>query len=137
MNSEIIFDEDYADITYSKDFYFLSVLWKETHMTNTEYRETYTKAINFGKKNKTVLFLSDLRKQQVMSPSERKWFQTVIVPAAKDLGVKFAAIVMTGSIFKKYYINHIHNTTDKMGIKMKIFSTKDEAENWLLGQDIT
>jgi hypothetical protein len=53
-----------------------------------------------------------------------------MIPKAIDNGLKRAAVVFDGNVFKKYYINMILQVINKFGIPMKLFSTEEDAVKW-------
>ena len=46
-------------------------------------------------------------------------------------GLKRGAIVVSGNVFKKYYMNMIIMAMKKMPVKLKIFDDVDMDKDWL------
>lgn len=99
--------------------------------TSDEYRSTFIKLLEIQKENKLTRYLSDITKQHVVSPEDRKWFETVAMPQAVQQGLKVAAVVFDGNVFKKYYLNVILAATNKFGLPLKVFTDLEEAIAWL------
>jgi hypothetical protein len=97
---------------------------------NSEYQNAFEVMIEYSKKHTIDNFLSDIRNQGVVSPENRKWFESVMIPKAIDNGLKRAAVVFDGNVFKKYYVNMILQVINKFGIPMKLFSTEEDAVKW-------
>lgn len=75
--------------------------------------------------------LSDISKQGVINPDNRKWFEKEMMPAAVAAGLKRAAIVTSGNAFKLYYINLILSAVNKFPIVTKLFNKREEAIAWV------
>ncbi len=87
--------------------------------------------IEFGKKNPVDGMLSDITKQGIINPENRKWFEKEMMPLAVATGLKQAAIVTNGNAFKMYYINIILSAVNKFPIVTKLFNKRDDAVAWL------
>ena len=124
-----VFSTEYVDIFHDEDLRMLKLIWKAFH-NSEQYRDTFMRAVDYASENKMENFLSDVRKQQVISPTDRKWFETVAMPGAAENGLKRAAIIFTGGVFKKYYLNHIFANSKKFKMTLKFFTTVKEAEDW-------
>ncbi len=126
---QVIFDYDYAQILYDPAVKLGILVWKRKP-DNSEYQNAFEVMIEYSKKHTVDNFLSDIRNQGVVSPENRKWFESVMIPKAIDNGLKRAAVVFDGNVFKKYYINMILQVINKFGIPMKLFSTEEDAVKW-------
>ncbi len=100
--------------------------------TGEKYRENYTLALDFAEKNDAIYFISDLRKQGVVGPEDRKWFELVAIPGAIERGLTKAAVVFDGNAFKMYYLNMLLMVFNKFSIPMKLFKSTQPAIDWLL-----
>lgn len=125
----LISEYDHAKIYYDATLKLGIIEWKQKP-SNTEYQSTFEELITFSKKNPIENFLSDIRNQGVVSPENRKWFESVMIPKAIDHGLKRAATIFDGNVFKKYYINMIIQVINKFGIPLKLFSTEEDAIKW-------
>ena len=90
------------------------------------------KLLDLQKHKEITRYVSDIRKQSIISPSDRKWFETVALPLAIKQGLKVGAVVFDGNAFKKYYINVLLKATNKYHLPMKVFTELDDAIKWLL-----
>jgi len=124
---------DYADVFYCDKVYLLKIKWKPyKNLTIAQYQDVFTKSLDFHEKNKVLYFLSDISEQGILSPEFRKWFQNEAMPKAISNGLKKAAVIFCGNVFKKYYLNNILDTTKKFGITFKFFGEEKEATEWLV-----
>ena len=126
---QVIYDYDYAQILYEPSVKLGIVVWKHKP-ENAEYQNAFEVMIEYSKKHPVENFLSDIRNQGVVSPDNRKWFETVMIPKAIKNGLKRAAVIFDGNVFKKYYINMIIQVINKYGIPMKLFNTEEDAITW-------
>lgn len=126
---QVISDYDYAQIFYDPAIKLGTVVWKRKP-ENSEYQNAFEVIIEYSKKHPIDNFLSDIRNQGVVSPENRKWFESVMIPKAIDNGLKRAAVIFDGNVFKKYYINMIIQVINKFGIPLKLFSTEEDAVKW-------
>ncbi|OFX85881.1 MAG: hypothetical protein A2W99_17285 [Bacteroidetes bacterium GWF2_33_16] len=126
---QVIYDYDYAQILYEPSVKLGIVVWKHKP-ENAEYQNAFEVMIEYSKKHPVENFLSDIRNQGVVSPDNRKWFETVMIPKAIKNGLKRAAVIFDGNVFKKYYINMIIQVINKYGIPMKLFNTEEDAIIW-------
>lgn len=127
----IIFESDYAKIVHRTDLKLISIIWQGS-LTHEQYSSAFTKALDYQKDSKirVVNYMSDIRKQSVVAPESRQWFQEVAVPRAKEQGLLRGAVVFSGGVFKKYYLNHISKTVKNFDILLRFFSSCDEAYGW-------
>jgi hypothetical protein len=127
---QTLFDSNYATVFYITEYSEVRIVWKDVTLTFEQYQTPFLKALEFQETTQCDNFLSDTRKQRIISPAFRKWFQDYAIPTAKSQGLIRGAVVMSGNIFKKYYLNNIFNTTKKFGIELKFFGELSDAENW-------
>ena len=126
---KVIYDYDYAEISYDPSLKLGMIVWKRK-TTSTEYQNTFEVLIEYSKTHPIDNFLSDIRNQGIVSPENRKWFESVMIPKAIDSGLKRAASVFDGNVFKKYYVNMILQVTNKFGLPLKLFNNEEDAINW-------
>ena len=75
--------------------------------------------------------MSDIRLQKSVPAKFREWFQEEVLATGVKQGIKTAIIVSQINVFKKFYINHILNTSKKFGLPLKIFKNTDDAMVWI------
>ncbi len=129
-----ILNEPYVTIAFDSDLKLIKITWLGNQDSN-QYRRAFNIALAFASTAKIELFLSDIRNQTIVSPDDRKWFQTSALPRAINGGLKKAAVVFNGNVFKKYYLNNIMDSISKFGIPLKFFNSDEEAINWLKTND--
>lgn len=126
---KVILDTDYAEISHDPELKLGKIVWKRKTSTE-EYQYAFITLLEYSKKNTTDNFLSDIRNQSVVSPENRKWFESDMLPKAIENGLKRAAVVFDGNVFKKYYLNMIIKVTNKFKMPLKMFATEEEAIQW-------
>ncbi len=126
---EIIKDTDFAEISYDPDLKMGMIVWKRKTETE-EYREGFMTLLEYSKEHPVDNFLSDIRKQGVVAPENRKWFEKEMLPKAIKAGLKRAGSIFDGNVFKKYYMNMIIKVSNKFGMPLKLFNSEEEAIEW-------
>lgn len=129
----VILDTNYATVTFDEDKSLGKIEWKGK-CTSEQYQGAFLSLLDLQKTKKISRYISDIRNQSIISPTDRKWFENEALPRAIEQGLKAAAVVFDGNAFKKYYINVILSATNKFGMPMKVFSELEEAENWLMNK---
>jgi len=125
-----ILETEYADVIFEKEKKMGMIVWKGKS-TSAEYRNAFQVLLDYQKKEKITRYISDIRKQSIISPDDRKWFESHAFPLAVEQGLEIAAIVFDGNVFKKYYINVILNAVNKFGLPLKAFNDLDEAVSFV------
>jgi hypothetical protein len=127
---ETILENDFVNVYYIPDLKILELVWKRK-VSSEEYRSVFPFIVKYAEDNRNVVnYLADIRLQGIVSPDDRKWFQEIIVPMAFNAGVIRGAVVFSGNVFAKYYLNNISGTTKNIGIPLKFFGSKEDAINW-------
>ena len=131
MESIEIFSAPYARVSYVPEYKTVMVVWKGIH-TIDEYKKAITEGLEFQKKSglRVVNYISDISNQGIVNPESRKWFEKVAIPSAVEQGLKHAAVVFDGNVFKKYYLNMILQVTNVYHLELKFFTTPEEALIW-------
>jgi len=127
----LIFDKDFARVEHIEELKLVKVIWK-SNITSEEYKFTMITAIEYAEKiGEMENYMSDIRMQGVINPEVRKWFETEMIPRGIKSGLKRAAVVFSGNIFTKYYLNNIDGTSKKLGLAFKFFTEENAAYEWL------
>jgi hypothetical protein len=79
-------------------------------------------------------FLSDDRKNTVISQDDMKWLKTVWRPRAIKAGWKYWAIVLPDASVGKMVMEKIINEYFNLGVTLQLFINPDEALKWLESQ---
>ncbi len=125
-------ETDFVTVTHSEELYLVSVLWKPKALSFNDYKFAFETALDYQLKCKTPIFnyISDVRDQTVVSPAYRKWFQDEAVPRASRQGLHRGAVITDAGVFKRYYLNHIMDTTKRFGLPLKLFKEPENAFRW-------
>ena len=130
-----IFKETYVRVVYDTERFIGKVIWTGSP-TPEQYKVPFKVLLDFAAKgNKVTRFLSDTRDQGVVNPENRKWFEKEMVPAAIKAGLKRAAAVTGGNVFKKYYVNMILSAVNKFGMPLRVFLDEESAVKFLMEED--
>ena len=135
MNN-VIFQAPYATVTHDEKRRFLLLIW-HGNPTRDEYKKPFQAMLEFGRRNHVLSMLSDISKQGVISPENRKWFEKEMMPDAVKAGLKRAAIVTNGNAFKLYYVNLILSAVNKFPVVTKLFGSQEDAMKWIYSFPVT
>jgi len=127
----ILLDTNYVEVSHDPVIKLGKIIWKGS-FTPDEYKTAFITLLDYAETHTTDLFLSDTRKQGVVGPDTRKWFEAEAMPRAIKCGLKRAAVITDANVFKKYYLNVLLSATNKFGLPMKIVSSEEDALHWLL-----
>ncbi len=129
---KLIFEAHYAKVYFIEDKEIGKIVW--TGAPNSEeYKVPFVKLIELaGTEAIVTRFLSDIRNQGVVSPDSRKWFEKDMLPQAINAGLKRAAVISSGNVFKTYYINLILGAVNKFNLPFKIFNDEKNAMDFLM-----
>ncbi|MCK5028992.1 MAG: STAS/SEC14 domain-containing protein [Bacteroidales bacterium] len=128
---KVVLEENYALVSYNPVLKIGKVEWK-AKASSEEYQAAIIALIEYAEKHPVHYYLADITKQSVVSPEDRKWFENIMVPKAIGMGLKKAAVVFDGNVFKKYYVNMIIQVTGKLGLPLKLFNKEEDAIQWFL-----
>ena len=132
MDEEVIFEENFVRMLYIQNLKLLKVVWSGV-VSAEQYEQALLFALDYQKKTEKLIenYLSDIRRQGVVSPQSRKWFEQVALPRAMNQGLKKGAVVFEGSVFKKYYLNLIMQATSIYRFPFRFFNSMEDAIKWL------
>jgi hypothetical protein len=127
----VIFQEEYATVTYNDDLQLGKIDW-HGNPDPEQYKKPFEAMLQLALSGVPVKkFLSDIRKQGIINPDSRKWFEKDMMPLAIREGLVCGASIFDGNAFKKYYMNMIIAASGKFGLPLKLFNTEEEAIDWL------
>ena len=132
MESIVIFKDDIALIEHYPFIEALFIDWK-ANPNFEQYFRIFTVCLEYQQNcsNPIVNFMSDIKMQGFVGVEARKWFERVALPRAVSQGLKRAAVIYDGSIFKKYYLKIILYASRRHNLTLKLFTKEDEALNWI------
>jgi len=131
MSEVIIYEEPYVIVTYIPRFKLVKIVW-DGNISLEMYQKAFTLALDFQAKELVPVynFLSDIRKQGLVNPENRKWFEQYALPRAVNQGLRRGAVISDANVFKKYYINLILQSTNRFKLPFRFFDEIDEALAW-------
>lgn len=127
-----LFDHEKASLFYNEETNAIVLIWKGVH-SDEIYKLMFTKGLAHLQELNATCWLSDIRKEGIVSPANSKWLQEEILPKAVAQGLKKVAIVMDKDAFKKFYVDNIKKEASKTSL-MHYFGAVDDANKWLLAQ---
>lgn len=129
--AEQFVDNEYVVAYFYPEIKLMHYIWRK-NCVGQEYRDNFQKALDFASENDANYFISDIRKQGVIGPEDRKWFESVAIPGAIERGLKKAAVIFDGNAFKMYYLNLLLKVFANRSIPMKLFKDTQSAIDWVI-----
>lgn len=131
MVETILLEESYVKLSYLPEKKTVLLVWNGT-FTKEQYQNAFIASLEFQQKAQVPVFnfLSDTRKQGMVNPENRKWFESYALPMALKQGLKRGGVVFDGSVFKKYYLNLILQASNKFKFPFRLFNSLEEAITW-------
>jgi hypothetical protein len=131
MDELVVFSESFARVTHHRAQKMIKVVWNG-NFSKDQYKLAIESALEYQAKENAPIenYLSNILKQGIVNPESRKWFEQVAIPLAAKQGLKRAAVVFDGNVFKKYYLNLILQASNSYKLPLKFFSSEEEAVTW-------
>jgi hypothetical protein len=131
MDELTILKETYVTVTFHRERKMVKVVWNGS-FSKEQYQFAIESALDYQLKAALPIenYLSNILNQGIVNPESRKWFEKVAMPRAIKQGLKRAAVVFDGNVFKKYYLNLILQTSNIYKLPLKFFNTEDDAIKW-------
>ncbi len=126
--------QENIDLYYYPEVKIMHFIWKK-RSAGEEYRIPFLMGLEYAEKHESGYFISDIKKQGIVGPEDRKWFEKVVVPDAIQKGFIKAAAVCDGYIFTLYYLNLILKHTAQHDLPMRFSNGTSEAFQWLMNPD--
>lgn len=127
-----LMNEPYVRVVYDDQREIGKIIWSGNPKAD-EYKKPFNVLLDYARAgHPATRFLSDTRNQGVVSPENRKWFEKEMLPAAIAAGLKRAAAITGGNVFKRYYLNMILSTVNKFNMPFKIVSDEESAIKFLM-----
>ncbi|MDF9796602.1 hypothetical protein OKW21_001865 [Catalinimonas alkaloidigena] len=124
------FKNEFAMINYLDDVKTVELVWKQT--TNSQkYREIFAKGVEALEKYQISNWLSDTTDQGLVSPEDRKWLESHMIPTAVQKGLRNIAVLVSKDVFKKYYVDSVRKHVEKSHLCMQYFDKREDAIQWL------
>lgn len=130
MTEKVLLDKDFVTVSYISDLKLGKVVWKRKPLSS-EYKMAFLTLLNHASAEDVFNFMSDIRRQGIIAPDDRKWFEKEMLPAAIKAGLQRASVIFDGNVFKKYYINLIVGASNKFGLPLRVFLSEEEALGWI------
>lgn len=95
------------------------------------YKYFFSEAMKHVEQYKPTGWLSDLRKQGVVSMECTRWLKSEVVPFALRIGIKRIAVIQKPDVFQHFYVSQIEEHLAGAADFMKTFKSEAEANAWL------
>ncbi|MEP6737549.1 MAG: HAMP domain-containing sensor histidine kinase, partial [Chryseolinea sp.] len=132
IERQVLTQEPYAEIFYDARINATGVVWK-SEVTSEQYRSVFRKCLEFVISYNTPNYVSDARKQGVISKADQQWMFNEILPPSIRNGLKRIALIENELIDPMIvdYHNSLDSQIKKSDVFLRYFETRDEAYEWL------
>jgi hypothetical protein len=130
MAKEIIIDNEFISVWYHPE---KKIIHHEFHKftEGNIFREGLSSGAQVLENNHVQKWLSDDRKNSVLTEEDRKWTSTEWRPRVLKAGWKFWAIVLPEKVVGQMSMKRIIEEYAKTGVTVKIFDDPENALDWL------
>lgn len=132
MNETVLANESYVNMKYIPSCRMLYLKWYGS-VSLGHYQETFRRGFEFITSNEVPfrVYLSDIRKQKVVTPEVRVWVEKYAIPETIKKGLKLGVVIFDGTVFKKYYLNIIMFTFHRYSVPFKFVNSYEEAMEFI------
>jgi signal transduction histidine kinase len=130
VNRQIFYDTDAVQLHYNGDLNVIVIRWKR-NVSSHEYREAIEALINSVNSYRSPGWISDVRKQGVVSHTDQLWFAEKIIPQLVKSGLQKIAVVGINANQRSDYMNRLQHVASIVECDLEITSTMDEAFEWM------
>lgn len=124
------FESAYCDISYDESVKSVNVIWKG-YAKGEQLRDVPNKALELAISKKTDKMLYDTRKMPTLVKEDEEWVYSDWTPRAIAGGIRCMAIIIPGNVVKDKMITRIVDNTTNDDIQRELFSSTEEALDWL------
>ena len=131
VKKQVFHDTDAASVYYDGHLKITVIQWKKS-VTSEEYRRTFSVVLDSLKVYKTPGWISDTRKQGVVSEADQQWLFKTLTTDAINSGLKHVAIVgeITDHRRQPYY-EKISKLTLTYNLNLRFCNSMEEALTWM------
>ena len=131
VKKQVFLDTDAASVYYDGHLKITVIQWKKS-VTSEEYRRTFSVVLDSLKVYKTPGWISDTRKQGVISEADQQWLFKTLTTDAINSGLQHVAIVAeTGDQSRQSYYERISKLTLTYNLNLRFCSSMEEALSWM------
>jgi len=130
-----IYDKEHLAIFYDINTRMVRMKWKG-FATSEQLREGLNEVLEIVKREKSLLWLADLKHMQSINQNDENWIINEWFPKIVLTGVKKLAFVTSLDYFNNASINRIMRSTQPLiTFETEFFIAAGDATRWLLDGD--
>jgi signal transduction histidine kinase len=130
VTKQVFYDNDAAQLYYHGNLNIVVICWKR-QLTSNEYREVVEALVNSLNTYQSPGWISDVRKQGILSDKDQQWFGQTIVPQLVKGGLKHVAIVGMDAPERKQYHDYVQTLADTLDFELRMFRSMEESLTWM------
>lgn len=131
VHKQVFHDTDAARVYYDGHRKISVIEWKR-NVTSQEYRQTFSVVLDSLKIYKTPGWISDTRKQGVVSEEDQEWLLRMLTTETIDSGLHIAVIGMNEqNEERRSYYERIVDASKMYNLNIKFCDDMEEALAWM------
>jgi signal transduction histidine kinase len=130
VNRQIFHENDAVQLYYDGNLKITVIIWKRD-VTSKEYRDAFTVVFNSLKIYRTPGWISDVRKQGLVSAEDQGWALQTLAREAIENGLKQIASIGFDETKPSGYYEMIKKSAAEHGVQYRVFNTMEEAMKWM------
>ncbi|MBL0744100.1 sensor histidine kinase [Chryseolinea lacunae] len=136
VKQQMLLDEPHAKIFFDATANSTGVIWNGP-VTSQQYRQVFSKALEFLRVYNTPNWLSDIVHQGPIAPEDQLWMFQNIVPEASKNGLRRIAFIRPDANDPHVvdYIQKIQTNVQRYNITLKPFPTPQDAFEWMIQEN--
>jgi signal transduction histidine kinase len=130
IEGQIIYETDYSAVIYNARINGTRIIWKQ-QVTSAEYRKAFEKCVDIVRAYRTPFWISDFTLRGNITPEDRQWVITKMMPEAVRNGLRKIANVYDVHQYDKEHFANLEKLGQAQGVEIKFFTDRFQAEKWI------
>jgi hypothetical protein len=130
VTKQVFYDNEAVQLYYHGNLNIIVISWKRP-VTSSEYHEVFEALVKSLNTYQSPGWISDVRKQGVISDKDQQWFGQNILPELVKSGFKRIAVVGMDAPERKQYLNYVQALADTLNFELRMFGSMDESLAWM------
>jgi signal transduction histidine kinase len=130
VSKQIFHENESVQLYYDGNLKVTVIQWKGS-VSSEQYRDTFKVVLDSLKIYKTPGWISDVRRQGVVSAEDQQWLVQSLGPEAIRYGLKRIAVIGFKDTVRSDYYELIRKTSAANGLELQVFNSMEEALEWM------
>jgi signal transduction histidine kinase len=130
VTRQIFYDNEAVQLYYHGNLNIIVIYWKR-EVTSHEYHEAFEALVNSLNTYQAPGWISDVRRQGIISEKDQIWFGENILPELLKGGFKYVAVIGLDSRERQRYHDYLFSLSSELRFDLRNFSSMDESMTWM------